>query len=101
MEKLICVGGYWTGSRRGYIRVANQGVESTPAEIPESLVGLRGNKRWALWKLKAMGATHYTIKDCQGVPGKGYSNQYCYSIYTGYKKAPLDVPDPAGQPEAI
>lgn len=76
---------YTTGSRRGYIRVADQGVETAPAEIPESLAGLRGNQRRALELLKSRGATHYTVCDCQGVPTKGYSNQYCYSIYTGYR----------------
>ena len=85
MEKMKYVIHYTTGSRRGYIRVADQGVETAPAEIPESLAGLRGNKRRALELLKSRGATYYTVCDEQGVPSKGYSNQYCYSVYTGYK----------------
>lgn len=85
MGKMQYVTHYTTGSRRGYIRVADQGVETAPAEIPESLAGLRGNQRRALELLKSNGATHYTVCDYQGVPGKGYSNYYCFSVYSGYK----------------
>lgn len=80
------VGEWVTGSRRGYIHVANQGVESKPERIPESLCGLRGNHRWALKSLSRRGATHYTVRWHQGVPFKGYSNQFCYAVYTGYKE---------------
>lgn len=80
------VGEWVTGSRRGYIHVANQGVESKPERIPESLYGLRGNHRWALESLSRRGATHYTVAWFQGVPYKGYSNKFQYAVYTGYKE---------------
>lgn len=73
-----------TGSRRGYIRVANRGVETAPQPVPADLHGLRGNIRQALDYLQRRGCTHYTTSNYQGVPCKGYSNQYCYSVYTGY-----------------
>lgn len=75
---------YTTGSRRGYIRVTNRGIETAPQPIPADLAGLRGNIRRALDYLQRRGCTHYTVCDWQGVPSKGYSNQYCYSMYTGY-----------------
>ena len=75
---------YTTGSRRGYIRVAARGVETDPQPIPADLHGLRGNIRRALDYLQRRGCTHYTVCDWQGVPSKGYSNQYCYTVYTGY-----------------
>lgn len=78
------VGQWRTGSRRGYIHVSDNGVESELHKIPDTLKGLRGNKRWAMVALKQKGATHYTIAHFQGVPRKGYSNQYCYSVYYGY-----------------
>ena len=78
-----CITTYTTGSRRGYIRVAQQGVGSAPIAIPADLTGIRGNLRWALGTFRRKGCTYYTIRHCQGVPGKGYSNQYCYSVYGG------------------
>lgn len=80
--KAIC--DYVTGSRRGYICVANRGVESEFCHVPDTLSGLRGNERKAMAYLRANGASHYTIASYQGVPYKGYSNQYCYAVYTGY-----------------
>lgn len=80
--RVICE--YVTGSSRGYIRVANRGVESDFAAVSNTLSGLRGNKRKAMAYFRRLGATHYTIAYYQGVPGKGYSNQYCYAVYTGY-----------------
>lgn len=89
---------YTTGSRRGYIRVANRGVETAPAEIPADLHGLRGNKRWALEYLRRHGCTHYTVADYQGVPATCWSTtQYCYSCYYGYQANALPgVPYRAG-----
>lgn len=75
---------YTTGSHRGYVSVANRGAETAPHPIPSTLTGLRGNYRWAMAALRRAGCTHYTIAAYQGVPGKGYSNQYCYDVYTGY-----------------
>ena len=82
--KVVCE--FVTGSRRGYIRVAGRGVESDFYPVPDTLTGLRGNERKAMAYLQAKGAAHYTIASYQGVPLKGYSNQYCYDVYTGYKK---------------
>ena len=73
-----------TGSRRGYIRVAARGVETAPQPIPADLHGLRGNIRWALDYLPGRGCTRYTVANYQGVPDQGSSNQYCYTVYTGY-----------------
>ena len=84
-RKMAEITAYTTGSRRGYICVANRGVETAPQLIPTDLHGLRGNIRRALDYLQRHGCTHYTTCGCQGVPGKGYSNQYCYTVYTGYK----------------
>lgn len=78
------VGYFVTGSRRGYVRVAYQGVEGPVQPIPDDLHGIRGNLRWALEYLRELGATHYTVADDQGVPDKGYSTTYCYSVYYGY-----------------
>ena len=75
---------FGTGSRRGYIRVGSRGKESGMTPIPSTLTGIRGNKRKALDWLVRNGCTHYTIAWYQGVPGKGYSNQYCYATYRGY-----------------
>jgi hypothetical protein len=89
-EEDITMTGYktvtsWTtGSQRGYIHVADRGHESDIEAIPESLKGVRGNRRRALKALPYSGATHYTVAWHQGVPGKGYSNQYCYAEYIGY-----------------
>lgn len=77
---------YITGSCRGYVRVADRGAETQPERIPEDLTGERGNFRRALAHLRDKGATYYTIANYQGVPDKGYSNQYCYSIYRGYSE---------------
>ena len=77
---------YVTGSKRGYIKVENRGVESKLFPVPLSLDGLRGNTRRAVQYFMDLGATHYTIAWDQGVPYKGYSNQYCYAIYTGYRE---------------
>ena len=74
-----------TGSRRGYVRVAYRGKETHMMPIPSTLKGLRGNHRRALQYFISRGATHYTIASYQGVPTKGYSNQYCFDIYTAYK----------------
>lgn len=80
--KTLCT--YTTGSQRGYIRVANRGVESKQLPVPTETEGLRGNIRWAMDLFNVKGATHYTVEWHQGVPGKGYSNQYCYAVYTAY-----------------
>lgn len=74
-----------TGSRRGYVPVKLRDVESELLPIPEDVKGLRGNFRWAMLFFARQGATHYTVKSRQGVPGRGYSNSYCYSVYKGYK----------------
>ena len=76
---------YVTGSKRGYIHVADREKESEIKPIPETLDGLRGNVLRAMRRLAEAGATHYTVAWDQGVPGKGYSNQYCYATYTGYR----------------
>ena len=54
-------------------------------EVPESLEGLKGNELLAMKLFVRHGATHYTLMNIQGVPGKGYSTQYCYTVYTGYR----------------
>lgn len=83
--KAICE--FVTGSRRGYIHVACRGVESDFYPVPDTLTGLRGNERKAMLYFQATGATCYTVASYQGVPFKGYSNQFCYTVYTGYKNA--------------
>ena len=75
---------YITGSRRGYIPVANRGKQSGRHPVPDSLKGLRGNYRKAMAYMMEHGASYYTIAYYQGVPYKGYSNQYYYTVYTGY-----------------
>ena len=82
MKVFVC--NYTTGSRRGYTPVARRGVESEMKTVPGNLNGLRGNERKAMQRFIVNGATHYTTKSYQGVPGKGYSNQYHYTVYTGY-----------------
>lgn len=81
---MVQIAMFVTGSRRGYVRVAYRGKESQIMAIPSSLKGLRGNERKALVYFQSRGATHYTIASHQGVPTKGYSNQYCFDVYTGY-----------------
>ncbi len=83
-EIYVHVAVYETGSHYGYVPVAKRGVESDFIPVPATLKGLRGNMRKAMAFLQSHGATHYTKASCQGVPGKGYSTQYCYDIYTGY-----------------
>ena len=78
------VASWLTGSRMGYIGVNERGVESKLVEIPKSLKGLRGNERWALEYFKQNGAKFYTTTCYQGVPGKGFSKQYCYTVYKAY-----------------
>ena len=73
-----------TGSRWGYIPVFERGVESCLTPIPASLKGYAGNLRKALEKFKAAGCTHFTVCNKQGVPRRGYSNRYCYTVYYGY-----------------
>lgn len=80
------VANFVTGSKRGYVKVKNQGIESEYIKIPNSLKGQRGNIRRALESFTAKGATHYTITEYQGVPGKGYSSQYKYAEYKGYRE---------------
>lgn len=75
---------YVTGSRKGYISVHNRGVETMATPVPESLKGYTGNMRKALEKFRDLGCTHYTLCNKQGVPGIGYSNRYCYTVYYGY-----------------
>lgn len=41
-------------------------------------------KKIGQWRTGSRGATHYTIAHFQGVPRKGYSNRYCFSVYYGY-----------------
>ncbi len=82
--KTVCT--YTTGSQRGYIRVADRGTESELLPIPSDLHGMRGNDRRAMEYFICKGATHYTVTWYQGVPGKGYSNQYCYKVYTAYNE---------------
>lgn len=79
------IGVFVTGSRRGYVRVAERGKETPLMVIPTSLKGLRGNMRKALEYFQSKGATHYTIASYPGVPSKGYSNQYCFDVYRAYK----------------
>lgn len=78
------ISSFVTGSRRGYIKVAHRLVESEPLPIPEDMQRFSGNKKKALAYLKEKGANYYAVAHSQGVPSKGYSNQYCYSIYYGY-----------------
>lgn len=73
-----------TGSQRGYIHAADRGMESELHPIPSDLHGLRGNYRWAMESFIRAGATHYAVAWYQGVPYKGYSNQFCYAVYTAY-----------------
>lgn len=80
------IASYTTGSQRGYIYVANRGVESEYKPVPTALTGLRGNHRRAMQQFVDKGATHYTVVWYQGVPAKGYSNRYCHSVYTGYRE---------------
>lgn len=77
----IKTGEYTTGTKRGYIKVADQRVESEikPVYNPKKY---RGNARWAMQQLIDHDATHYTITWYQ-VPN---STQYCFAIYTGYKE---------------
>lgn len=77
-------GFFVTGSRRGYIPVARDGAEGELIPMPSDISIYRGNIRWALGYFAKLGATHYTITDMQGVPGKGYSKQYCYRVYHAY-----------------
>lgn len=79
-----CICDYRTGSRRGYISVVNRGAECDLRPVPDTLEGLRGNERKAMTYFQSMGATHYTCAWFQGVPDKGYSNQFCYCVYYGY-----------------
>ena len=62
----------------------DRGVETMVAPIPETLKGYTGNMRKALEKFRNLGCTHFTVCDKQGVPYRGYSNHYCYSVYYGY-----------------
>lgn len=82
---LTLIATYITGSSRGYIHVANRGIESALRPL-QPVAGLRGNIRKAMQYFAAKGATHYTVAHFQGVPSKGYSNQYCYAAYYGYKE---------------
>ncbi len=75
---------YTTGSYRGYVPAARRGRESEMKPVPRALDGLRGNERKAMERFIIDGATHYTTSSYQGVPGRGYSNQYAYTVYTGY-----------------
>ena len=62
---------FTTGSRRGYIKIADQGKESEMKKIPEDISKLRGNMRKAMKALTEVHhCTHYTITYYQGVPGK-------------------------------
>lgn len=86
MKKVIT---YTTGSRWGYVHVADQGVESDFIPIPATLRGIRGNLRKALEAFRRHGCTHYTVANDQGVPCASdglyhYSTSYCYTVYTGY-----------------
>lgn len=86
MSEMLKVRATWvTGSRRGYVHVADRGVESELTPIPATLKGLTGNRRWAMACLRDAGSTHYTVAHYQGVPGKGYSNQFCHTVFNGYK----------------
>jgi len=79
------IGNWHTGSQRGYVPVADRGVEGSITPVPETVKGLRGNERWALESLMDRGATHYTVTWYAGVRGKGNSNQYRYCVYAGYR----------------
>lgn len=72
-----------TGSRRGYVRVGERDGFPLLA-VPETLAGLRGNERKAMQTMIDSGAKWYTWEYVQGVPGKGYSTQYYYTVYLGY-----------------
>lgn len=79
--KEVC--SFTTGSRRGYVRVGERNLYPL-LKVPESLDGLRGNGRKVCRAMMDSGATMYTWYHVQGVPGKGYSTQYYYTVYVGY-----------------
>ena len=73
------------GSELGYIPVARR-YHCEPVEpVPQTLEGLRGNFRKFVRECHRHGCTQYTMYWAQGVPGKGYSNRFCYRIYKGYR----------------
>lgn len=76
---------FMTGSRRGYIPARRRGMGSELIPVPGSVIGLRGNLRKAIQLMIDHGATHYTVTDYQGAGPCHYSNNYCYSIYTGWR----------------
>lgn len=76
---------YMTGSRRGYIPAKRRGVGGELIPVPTSIDGLRGNLRKAMQLMIDNGATYYTIADYQGAGPWHYSNNYCYSVYTGWR----------------
>ena len=55
------------------------------APVNPQPIWLRGNERRAMKIMIDNGAEWYTVQYVQGVPGKGYSTQYYYTVYTGYR----------------
>lgn len=82
VKKLVC--SFTTGSRRGYVRV-DERVSCLFYRVPSTVDGLRGNARKAVKTMLDSGAEWYRVQYVQGVPGKGYSTQYYYTVYTGYR----------------
>lgn len=77
----ILITSFETGIRRGYISVADR-KESELIPLPETLKGIRGNKRKALEKFANRKCTHYTIEERQ----LANSTQYCFTKFCGYRR---------------
>lgn len=73
------------GSELGYVHVDNRGVHAPIEALPKTLEGLRGNFRKFVREALRRGCTHYSLFWQQGVPGKGFSNRYCFRVYIGYR----------------
>lgn len=71
---------YNTGSHRGYIRAADRKKWGDVCPIPDTLKGIRGNKRKALEWFKALGCTHWTKSSNNAYAN---SSQYAYDTYHG------------------
>ena len=83
VKKLNEVCSLATGSCRGYVRVAERNTGALYS-VPSTINGLRGNERKAMKAMIDSGAERYKVQYVQGVPGKGYSTRYYYTVYTGY-----------------
>ena len=73
------------GSEPGYIPVDERGVHAPIEALPKTITGLRGNFRKFVREALQRGCTGYSVFWQQGVPGKGYSNRYCFRVYIGYR----------------